>query len=133
MEKIIRPSLSFENSKRILEQGLKIDRQIDLMADLMQEQREQMIHEVNKAVFELAEKKNMSIYNICFHTIPVERCVDTKFDYKDPLQARCSLDIKLELVPIEFELEKKPNYWENKYYRLKEKIQELIARRNRYA
>lgn len=126
MEQQKKPYFSFENSKRVMMQNYKIGRQIDMMADLMHKQREQIIHEVNKAVFELAEKQNISVYDICFHFIPVEKLVNTKFDDKDPFQTSCTIDMEVELTPVEFELEKGPGYWKSKYFRLKEKLQELI-------
>ena len=126
MEHNKKPFFSYENSKRVIAQSCKINRQIDRMADMMHLQREQIVHEVNKAVYELAEKQNISVYDICFNFIPVEKFVDTKFDYEGPLPTQCTINMKVELSPVKFELEKGPGYWKHKYFRLKEKMQALI-------
>ena len=126
MDEQKKPYFSYENSKRVIEQNFKIDRQIDLMADMMNKQRVQMIHEVNKAVYELAEKKEMSVYDICFHFVPVEKYVDTRFEGQDTLNPRYVVDMEVELTPVKFELEKGPGYWKSKYYRLKENLLTLI-------
>lgn len=74
----------------------------------------------------MAEKRKCSIYDICFHFMPVEREFRTEIDNKDPLNQRCTLTTTIELIPIEFEFEQGPGYWKGKYFRLKQKLQELI-------
>lgn len=119
---------SFENSKRLIEQAVRIDRRItDIVLDRncldpTSEIRKKVVSDVNKAVFELAEKKGMSVYDICFRTAPVEEPLEPKFSEN----GRITMEGQINLVPIEFELEKGPGYWKGKYYRLKEKLQELI-------
>lgn len=118
---------SFENSKRLIEQSVRIDRRINDMVfcrnclDPTSEIRKKIVSDVNKAVFELAEKKGMSVYDICFRTVPVEEPLEPKFS-----ENGFTMEGQISLVPIEFELEKGPGYWKGKYYRLKEKLQELI-------
>ena len=88
--------------------------------------REKVTSDVNKAIYEMAEKQKCSIYDICFHFAPVESEVRTEYDNKDPLNQRYTMISKIQLVPIEFEFEQGPGYWKGKYFRLKEKLQELI-------
>ena len=88
--------------------------------------REKVTSDVNKAIYEMAEERKCSIYDICFHFAPVESEVRTEYDNKDPLNQRYTMISKIQLVPIEFEFEQGPGYWKGKYFRLKEKLQELI-------
>lgn len=40
-----------------------------------------------------------------------------------------TISSEIRLVPIEFEFEQGPGYWKGKYFRLKQKLQELIDNR----
>lgn len=121
------PSVSYENSKRLMEQNAKMREQIDMMADIMHKQREQVRKEVNKAIYDLAEKQGVSIYDVCFHYAPVESVPQINYeDIKDPLRTNINFEMEVKLVPIKFELEKGGGYWKDKYFRLKEKMQAII-------
>ena len=126
-EKIKMPKLSYENSKRLLGISCHMQSSInDLIMNGYDKSREKVISDVNKAIYEMAEKQKCSIYDICFHFAPVESEVRTEYDNKDPLNQRYTMSSKIQLVPIEFEFEQGPGYWKGKYFRLKQKLQELI-------
>lgn len=121
------PKLSYENSKRLLGLSCHMQSAIeDLIRNGYDKSREKVTSEVNKAIFELAEKRKCSIYDICFHCMPVEREFKTKIDKSDPRGQRYTISSEIQLVPIEFEFEQGPGYWKGKYFRLKQKLQELI-------
>ena len=126
-EKIKMPKLSYENSKRLLGLSCHMQSSInDLIMNGYDKSREKVTSDVNKAIYEMAEKRKCSIYDICFHFMPVESEFRTDIDNKDPLNQRYTISSEIKLVPIEFEFEQGPGYWKGKYYRLKEKLQELI-------
>jgi hypothetical protein len=125
--KIKIPKLSYENSKRLLGLSCHIQSAIeDLIRNGYDKSREKVTSDVNKAIYDLAEKRKCSIYDICFHFMPVESEVRTERDPNDPLGQRYTISSEIQLVPIEFEFEQGPGYWNGKYFRLKQKLQELI-------
>lgn len=123
-EKIKMPKLSYENSKRLL--GLSCHMHSSINDLIVDKSREKVTSDVNKAIYEMAEKQKCSIYDICFHFMPVESEFRTDIDNKDPLNQRYTISSEIKLVPIEFEFEQGPGYWKGKYFRLKQKLQELI-------
>ena len=121
------PKLSYENSKRLLGLSCHMQSAIDdLIRNGYDKSREKVTSDVNKAIFELAEKRKCSIYDICFHFMPVESEFKTERDTNDPLCQRYTISSEIKLVQIEFEFEQGPGYWKGKYFRLKQKLQELI-------
>lgn len=125
--KIKMPKLSYENSKRLLGLSCHMQSAInDLIRNGYDQSIEKVTSDVNKAIFELAEKRKCSIYDICFHFMPVESEFRTERDPNDPLGQRYTISSEIQLVPIEFEFEQGPGYWKGKYFRLKQKLQELI-------
>lgn len=126
-EKIKMPKLSYENSKRLLGLSCHMHSAInDLIMNGYDKSREKVTSDVNKAIYEMAEKRKCSIYDICFHFMPVESEFRTDIDNKNPLNQRYTISSEIKLVPIEFEFEQGPGYWKGKYFRLKQKLQELI-------
>jgi len=115
--------LSYENSKRLLDLSCRMQSSIeDLIRDDYDKYREKVTSDVNKLIYEMAEKKKCSIYDICFHFMPVEDNVITERDPKNGY----TISSEIKLVPIEFEFEQGPGYWKGKYFRLKQKLQELV-------
>lgn len=126
-EKIKMPKLSYENSKRLLGLSCHMHSAInDLIMNGYDKSREKVTSDVNKAIYEMAEKQKCSIYDICFHFMPVESEFRTDIDNKNPLNQRYTISSEIKLVPIEFEFEQGPGYWKGKYFRLKQRLQELI-------
>jgi hypothetical protein len=93
------------------------------------ESREKVISEVNRQIFELAESKGVSVYDICFNYMPREKFFGVKKeDSNNTLRYTVQSDI--DLVPIHFEFEKGGGYWKDKYFRLKENLQKIIDNKN---
>lgn len=122
------PELSYENSRRLIRQAVKMNNSIDIMADFMEMERKQVTHKVNKAIFDLAEQQGVSVYEVCYHYAPVESYPIPEINEGDPLRPTVDMKMEMEvkLVPMKFEFEKGGGYWKDKYYRLKEKMQALI-------
>lgn len=122
MEKV-EYELSFENTKRILERCSQINREIEklLLDGNFDEDRNEITRRINDLLYETAKKQNMSLYDLCFHTIPKE-CASmepSNFGVQ-------SIEYTIRLMPVKFEFEKGPGYWKGKYYNLKRKMQEII-------
>lgn len=119
--------ISFENTRRLIEQGMKINDIIRESISMgMQDTEEKAIHAVNKAVYEMAEKEGISIWDVCFHFVPQYDYSGFEIDRSNPEKQQYVMKGCVNLVPIEFELEKGPGYWKGKYFNLKRKMQDLI-------
>ena len=119
--------LSFENTHRLIEQSVKINDLIrKSISNEMYETERKAIHDVNKAVFELAEERGVSIWDICFHFIPQFGYSDFEIDNSDPRNVKYISKGSVRLIPVEFELSKGPDYWEEKYCQLKSRMRELL-------
>lgn len=123
--------LSFENAHRLIEQGIKIN---DIIRESVfreiYENESKAIQDVNKAVYEMAQKQGISIWDVCFHFIPEFRYPEVDMDYFDPRNVTYTAKTVIDLVPVEFELEKGPDYWEEKYSKLKLKMQAVLDDEN---
>ena len=101
-----------------------------LLYDGVCESIKEATSQVNKAVFEMAEKEGCSIWDICFHFIPEYSYVTPQFKELEKHTPVIQTEGYVRLVPLELEFEKGPGYWKNKYYRLKEKMREIIDDKN---
>lgn len=124
--------ISFENMKRMEARRAKVDRTLlqsaeiqqmaghtdQLISEIMRQQRSHL----NKQVYELAERQGVSIYDICLQYMP--QMSEPQFSHANDGTVTYEQDMRL--VPIPFEPEKEPDYWKEKYRRLKERMQELI-------
>lgn len=120
--------VSYENSLRLLERKAQVREKLDeLVYDGVCESIKAATSQVNKAVYEMAEKQGCSIWDICFTFYPEYSLPTFKIEGKEQSDIRVKSIVKL--VPLELQLDKGPGYWKNKYLRLKEKMQELIDAR----
>ena len=124
--------ISFENMKRMEARRAKVDEVllqaagVQQMADhttqlISEIKRQQRIH-LNKHVYDLAERLGVSIYDICLQYMP--KMSEPQFSHADDGTVTYEQDIRL--VPMPFEPDKGPDYWEEECRRLKERMQELI-------
>ncbi len=125
-------TISFENMKRMEARRAKVDEALlqraemltlytgtdQLISDIMRQQRSHL----NKQVYELAERQGVSIYDICLQYMP--QMSEPQLSHADDGTVTYEQDIRL--VPMPFEPDKGPGYWKSKYFRLKERMQELI-------
>lgn len=124
--------ISFENMKRMEARRAKVDETLLQRAEMLtlHAGTDQMISEImrqqrshlNKQVYELAERQGVSIYDICLQYMP--QMSEPQFSHADDGTVTYEQDIRL--VPMPFEPDKGPDYWKDKYRRLKERMQELI-------
>ena len=130
-DNIIR-TISFENMKRMEARRAKVDKTLlqraemltlhatdeQLISEIMRQQRSHL----NKQVYDLAERQGVSIYDICLQYMP--QMSEPQFSHTDDGTVTYEQDLRL--VPMPFEPDKGPDYWKEKYRRLKERMQELI-------
>lgn len=124
--------ISFENKKRMEARRVKVDETLlqraemltmhagtdQLISEIMRQQRSHL----NKQVYDLAERQGVSIYDICLQYMP--QMSEPQFSHTDDGTVTYEQDMRL--VPMPFEPDKGPDYWKEKYRRLKKRMQELI-------
>lgn len=124
--------ISFENMKRMEARRAKVDETLLRSAEMQQmaDHTDQLISEImrqqrsnlNKQVYELAERKNVSIYDICLQYMP--QMSEPQINNTD--HGTFCYEQEIRLVPMPFEPDKDSGYWKERYFRLKERLQELI-------
>jgi len=115
--------LSFPDSIKLINEAVKKEKAIDeLVLNNVCEEREAAVRAVNKLLFDIAEKQNVSLYTLCFNTIP---------NYKREWNMdKNTIEWTITIDPIPFDFEHDGGYWKNMYYELKNKIQEIINKPN---
>ena len=126
-------TISFENMKRMEARRAKVDETLLQSAEMQQmaDHTDQLISEImrqqrshlNKLVYDLAERKDVSIYDICLQYMPQM----SEPQIRHTNYGTFSYEQEIRLVPMPFEPDKGPDYWKEKYLRLKERLQELIS------
>lgn len=125
-------TISFENMKRMearrakvdetLLQAAKVQQMADHIDQLINEIMRQQRSHLNKQVYDLAERKGVSIYDICLQYMP--QMSEPQFGHADDGTFTYEQDIRL--VPMPFEPDKGPDYWKEECLRLKKRMLELI-------
>lgn len=91
-----------------------------LVENMFFDNRESAIKAVNESLIKAAQTTGASLYDICLRTIPV---ISTRMEDTDD---RHSLIYEVRLQPIQFDFTHDGGYWKERYYNLKNKMQELI-------
>ena len=91
------------------------------------ESKKEMTSKCNKALYDLAEERGISLWDLCFSVVPRWNQIETDVDMSEPLNMTLNADYRLDLVPLEIDFEHGPGYWEMKYRQLKSKIEKLIS------
>lgn len=125
--------ISFENKKRMEARRVKVDETLLQAAEIQQmaDHTDQLISEIlrqqrsylNKQVYDLAERHGVSIYDICLQYMP--QMSEPHFS-PIGIDGTVTYEQDIRLVPMPFEPDKSPDYWKDKYCRLKERMQKLI-------
>lgn len=124
--------ISFENMKRMEARRAKVDETLLQSAEMQQmaDHTDQLISEImrqqrshlNKQVYDLAERKGVSIYDICLQYMP--QMSEPQISHTN--YGTFSYEQEIRLVPMPFEPDKDSGYWKERYFRLKDRLQELI-------
>ena len=75
--------------------------------------------EANKLAFDLAEQTGRSLWDICLTTMP-----DRSYAMEE-IDGKMQMVVKVKIEPIEFDFTHSPDYWEQKYHELRNKLIEL--------
>lgn len=118
--------MSYENTKRLMERKGKIDDTFEeIVSQGIRQSRKKANSEINKKIYEFAEKQGISLWDVCFNYVPRVNPVEPKIENIPNMQTfKIEYDITIE--PLHLEFEQGPGYWKGKYYDLKRKMQELI-------
>lgn len=114
--------LSYPDSMKLINEAVKKDQAIDkLVFEQLFDTKDLAVKAVNKLLFDTAEKQNVSLYTLCYNTIPD---ITRDWNMSDPKLPRIECNVTLKPMPFDFEHD--GGYWKNKYYELKKQIQEII-------
>lgn len=93
------------------------------MQEILMESQEKTIQKVtseaNKLAFDLAEQTGRSLWDICLTTIPF-----SSYDMEE-IDGKMQMVVKVKIEPIQFDFTHSPDYWEQKYHELRNKLIEL--------
>ena len=120
--------MSAANGKKMLARQDQIESALAYYEECgFAESKKEMTSKCNKALYDMAEKQGISLWDLCFSVVPRWNEVDSDVDMSDPLNITFNADYRLDLVPLEIDFEHGPDYWEVKYRQLKSKIEKLIS------
>lgn len=119
--------LDYELSQKILARSMEIDAKVcDIINRNICKTREEANKRLNKLVYDMAEESGKSVYDICFNTVPDYEYVNKLAPSEGAFPARYIGEMRVKLRPLEFDFTRNGSHWKKKYFRLKEKMQELI-------
>ncbi|UKK61137.1 hypothetical protein L6468_08975 [Prevotella communis] len=119
--------LSFLDSVRLTERERRIhDELARAIFDGFVEDQKTITHEVNKALYEFAEKNGMNLYDLCYECVPSVQPVDMRVSGMDIFRPQRTTEYEIKLIPLKYEFSKDGGYWKEKYFALKKKMQALI-------
>ena len=120
--------MSAANGEKMLARQNQIESDLEYYMKLgFAESKKEMTSKCNKALYDLAEKRGISLWDLCFSVVPRWNPVESDVDMSDPLNITFNADYRLDLVPLKIDFEHGPDYWESKYRQLKSKIEKLIS------
>lgn len=106
----------------------EISSMMDYMSGRMDVQRSEMRRQANKALYDLAERADRNLWDLCFHVMP--HWEETKSgieEHPDGIGMTINAQYQLELIPMRVDWEHGEGYWEKKYKELKEQLRQLIG------
>lgn len=110
----------YDVSRMLSDKALAAHRRLqDILAESHEKTMQKVTSEANKLAFDLAEKTGQSLWDICLRTIP-----DRSWDMKE-VDGKMQMVVEVKLEPIEFDFTHSPDYWEQKYHELRNKLIEL--------
>ncbi len=105
--------MSEANGNKILARQNQISNDMaDYLHRGLAESKNEMTSKCNKALYELAEARNISLWNLCFSVVPRWKEVESGVNMSDPMNMTLNAEYRLELVPLEIDFEHGPDYWE---------------------
>lgn len=118
-EKKIAP---YDVSMMLLNKSLDAENRMREIVERCRDQTmEKVRKEANKLAYEYAERNGLSLWDVCLKTVP-----GSDFGLLKDEGDKYTMYANVRLVPIEFDFEHSPSYWEEKYHELKNKLEMLI-------
>ena len=91
----------------------------EILAESHEKTIQKVTSEANKLAYDLAERTGRSLWDICLTTIP-----DRSYDMEE-IDGKMQMVVKVKIEPIQFDFTHSPDYWEQKYHELRNKLIEL--------
>ena len=110
----------YDVSVMLSKKAAAVSRRIqDILMESQEKTIQKVTSEANKLAFDLAEQTGRSLWDICLTTIP-----DRSYDIEE-IDGKMQMVVKVKIEPIEFDFTHSPDYWEQKYHELRNKLIEL--------
>ena len=112
----------YDVSVMLSEKAAGVSRRIqEILAESHEKTIRKVTSEANKLAYDLAEQTGRSLWDICLTTIP-----DRSYDMEE-IDGKMQMVVKVKIKPIQFDFTHSPDYWEQKYNELRNKLIELIT------
>ena len=121
--------MSAANGEKMLARQRKIQNDLENYIEQGYAQsKEEMNHLCNKALYDMAEQRGMSLWDLCFSVVPqwLPAGIACFPPRQDGDKLTVDAEYELKLVPLTIDFEHGPDYWETKYNELKDKVRKLI-------
>lgn len=110
----------YDVSVMLSEKAAAVSRRIqEIVMESHAKTMQMVTSEANKLAFDLAEQTGRSLWDICLTTIP-----DRSYDMEE-IDGKMQMVVKVKIAPIQFDFTHSPDYWEQKYHELRNKLIEL--------
>ena len=110
----------YDVSVMLSEKAAEVSRRMqEILAESHEKTIQKVTSEANKLAYDLAERTGRSLWDICLTTIP-----DRSYDMEE-IDGKMQMVVKVKIEPIEFDFTHSPDYWEQKYHELRNKLIEL--------
>ena len=112
----------YDVSVMLSEKAAEVSRRMqEILAESHEKTIRKVTSEANKLAYDLAEQTGRSLWDICLTTIP-----DRSYDMEE-IDGKMQMVVKVKIEPIQFDFTYSPDYWEQKYNELRNKLIELIT------
>lgn len=113
----------YDVSVMLSEKAAEVSRRMqEILAESHEKTIQKVTSEANKLAYDLAEQTGRSLWDICLTTIP-----DRSYDMEE-IDGKMQMVVKVKIEPIQFDFtHHSPDYWEQKYNELRNKLIELIT------
>lgn len=119
--------LSAINGNKLLERQQRIASEMEhIISQGFSRSEKELTRSCNKILYDMAEARDISLWELCFSVVPRWVPVNNRIDTSDPQNLICNTDYELKMIPMEIDWERGHGYWEKKYRQLKSKIEKLI-------
>lgn len=120
--------MSLTNGNKMLELAERVDGELQTyLRHHADKQEAELICRTNMTLYNLAQSRGISLWELCFEVMPKWEAIEPKLDTNlQDGKTTLKIDYDLHLIPIVIDWEQGPSYWEKKYHDLKERVAGII-------